>query len=206
MNPRAVTLGLAALIAAVMVVSILYSPGTDRLSAVPAHAHIVYNRESADGFPVFGSRELWQAQNFPDIGKNEGKSFQTLETGVEPAPRSAVPQRRWFQTLEKKPLIVATVPFGGRTRRDAWVAVSELGGPAATALRWRLMLFPPAGITPARPYAVWPVWQFDDPSLPGWATVRFSITEELLVCAISTDSHDIYRLLNTADGRTASKK
>lgn len=192
MKPRAVTLGLCALIAAVTVGGILYSPETGRLTAVPVHAHIVYNSESADGFPMVGTLLHRDAQNFPDIGKN-ARGFSNG-------------WKKLFQRLEKKPLAVATVPFGGRARRDAWVAVSELGGPAATALRWRLMLFPPEGITSARPYAVWPVWQFEDPSLPGWAQVRFSITEDLLVCAISTDSHDIYRLLNTADGRTASKK
>ncbi|HKL22465.1 MAG TPA: hypothetical protein VJ904_11715, partial [Tichowtungia sp.] len=64
--------------------------------------------------------------------------------------------------------------------------------------------FPPEGVSRVRPYAVWPIWAFEDSSLPSWARVRFTITESLLICSVSADSHDMYRLLNVADGRAES--
>jgi hypothetical protein len=66
------------------------------------------------------------------------------------------------------------------------------------------MLRPPEGIKPARSYGAWPVWQYSDSSLPPWMKVRFSLTERLLICSISDDSHDIYYLLDTFDGRRPS--
>jgi hypothetical protein len=180
--------GLSVALAAVTIRSILVAPSVSRMQAVPAHACLVYNNESPGWFlsffPMFGTA----GGEFSNGWKTDGAGMQKV-----------------FQTLEARPLTVATVAFGGRERRDTWVAVSELGGPAALALRWRLMLFPPAGIAPVRPYAVWPVWRFEHPSLPGWAQVRFSVTEGLLICAVSTDSHDIHRLLDTIDGRAVSR-
>lgn len=208
---------LSLLLAAVVLSSLLMIPASsqNRFRPVPAHAQLVYNNKNPDWFlsffPMLGSREPRQAQNFPSLGKSDGKfsnpwkkSFQTLENDGELAPRSAVLQRSWFQRLEKCPLTVATVAFGGRDGRDAWVAVSELGGPAALALRWRLLLFPPEGVAVSRPYAAWPVWTFEHPSLPPWARVRFTLTDGLLICSISTDSHDIYKLIDALDGRAAS--
>lgn len=138
------------------------------------------------------------------FGAEVDEKFQTLEARADSSTRSAVLQRSWFHGLETYPLAVATVPFGGREQRDTWVAVSELGASAAVALRWRLMLFPPEGVSPARPYATWPIWKVEHSSIPSWLQVRVSITEGLLVCSVSGDSHDIYRLLDTADGRAAS--
>ena len=112
-------------------------------------------------------------------------------------------QELFFQTLKKSPLTLATVALGGRDRRDSWVAVSALG-PRAVLLRWQLKLFPPEGIKPSRSYGAWPVWEYSDPALPVWVRVRFSITEGLLICSISDDSHDIYYLLDTLDGRRPS--
>lgn len=110
---------------------------------------------------------------------------------------------RFFQTLGKSPLAAATVSLGGRDRRDVWI-ISSAVGPRAVLLRWRLKLLPPEGISPARSYGSWPVWQYSDTSLPPWMRVRFSITDGLLVCSISDDSHDIYYLLDTFDGRRPS--
>ncbi len=152
----------------------------DRLRPIPAHAHVIYNNRNSDWFLSF----------FPNSGKKKDGFSE--------------PWKKSFQTLEKRPLTVATVPFGGRARRDAWVAVSELGGPVALALRWRLLLFPPEGVEPVRPYAAWSIWKMEHPEIPGWARVRFSLTDGLLICSISDDSHDIYKLLDVLDGRAAS--
>lgn len=181
MTRRAVTAGLGVLTIAVAVFSILTGPSQSRLSAVPSHAHIVYNDDDAGWFLSF----------FPTLGQS-GDEFSKI-------------WNKRFRTLEKRPLAVATIAFSGPGQRNSWVAVSELGGPLALALRWRLMLFPPKGISTARPYAVWPIWKFEHPSLPSWARVRFAITENLLVCSVSADSHDMYRLLDVADGRAAAK-
>lgn len=177
---RALTVGLGVLTGVLALISILSGPTQSRLSAIPAHAHLVYSNRDPDWFLSF----------FPTLGKN-GDEFSKV----------------WgenFQWLEKNPLAVATVAFSGPDRRSSWVAVSELGGSLTLALRWRLMLFPPEGVSEARPYAVWPIWKFEHPSLPSWARVRFAVTENLLVCSVSSDSHDIYRLLDVADGRAAS--
>ena len=191
MKRRGLFIGLSVALAAVTICSILFTPAESRLTAVPAHAQIVYNNKNPDWFLSF----------FQPL---EGK-FPTCGKGDDFTTRSAVLQHSWFQRLENYPMAVATVPFGGRDRRDTWVVVSELGAPAAMALRWRMTLFAPEGISPARSYAVWPVWKVEHPSLPSWMRVRFAITEGLLICSISSDSHDIYRLLDTADGRAPSR-
>jgi len=184
--------GLSLLLAVSTVGSILFAPSVSRLRAIPAYARLIYSKQSPDNL----------LSVFPNLGQSA--DFTTRPEGSRVA-ESAVLQRSWFRWFENYPLSIATVPFGGRERRDTWVAVSELGGPAALALRWRLMLFPPEGVSPARPYAVWPVWKMEHPSFPSWVRVRFAITEGLLICSVSSDSHDIYRLLDTADGRAASR-
>ncbi len=187
---------LSLLLAVVTIASLLFTPSAaqNRLRPIPAHAQLVYNNQNPDWFlsffPTLGSREPRQAQSFPSFGKMDG-----------------IFSKHWkkkFQGLEKFPLAVATVPFNGREGRDAWVAVSELGGPTALLFRWRLLLFPPEGVTPSRAYAVWPVWKLEHPALPAWAQVRFALTDGLLICSISDDSHDIYKLLDIFDGRAAS--
>ncbi len=189
MTHRVLFVGLSLLLAAATLCSLLLTPAAvqSRLTAVPAYAQVVYSNKDPGWFLSF----------FPMFEENQN----------EFAAADGINSKVWkksFQTLEKAPLIVATVPFAGLGQRDTWVAVSELGGPAALALRWRLMLFPPEGVSPARPYAAWLIWKFEHPSLPSWAKVRFAVTEGLLICSVSSDSHDIYRLLDTADGRATS--
>ena len=173
---------LSLLLAAVTLSSLLMIPASsqNRFRPIPAHAQMVYNNKNPDWFLSF----------FPMFGKTDDDFSKHW--------------KKKFQTLEKSPLTVATVAFGGRDGRDAWVVVSELGGPAALAMRWRLLLFPPEGVTSSRPYAAWPIWTFEHPSLPPWARGRFTLTDGLLICSFSTDSHDIYKLIDTLDGRAAS--
>lgn len=180
MTRRALRIALGLLTAGSVLASLLYTPPQSRLSAIPAHAHIVYNSESPEWFLSF----------FPILGKKADDFSEVW--------------KKQFQGLENRPLAAATVAFDGSGARSSWVAVSELTGPQATALRWRMMLRPPKGVSPARSYAVWPVWRFEHPDLPSWARVRFAVTERLLICSVSPDSRDIYRLLDTADGRAAS--
>jgi len=162
--------------------SLLTAPSRaqNRFQPIPVHAHLVYDNENPDWFLSF----------FSSIGKMSDDSSEVLKKSI--------------RGLENYPLAVATVAVSGRSGRNAWVAVSQLGGPAALALRWRLLLFPPDGVAVARPYAAWPVWTFEHPSLPSWARVRFTLTDGLWICSFSTDSHDIYRLIDTFDGRVAS--
>ena len=173
---------LSLLFATVTIASLLFasSSAQNRLRPIPAYARLVYNNETPDGFFSF----------FPMLGKMDDDFSKHWKKN--------------FQVLEKRPLTVATVPFHGREGRDTWVAVSELGGPSALLFRWRLLLSPPEGVSPVRPYAVWPVWKLEHPSVPSWAHVRFSLTDGLLICSISDDSHDIYKLLDTLDGRAVS--
>lgn len=110
---------------------------------------------------------------------------------------------QFFRMFSDRPGITASVDLGGRNRRDTLVMVSPAGA-RAFLLRWRLNLFPPEGMKPIRSYGAWPVWQYSNPSLPPWMRVRFSVTEGLLICSISDDSHDIYYLLDTLDGRRPS--
>lgn len=196
MKRYALFAGLSVLLIIAAGVSLLLTPAAtrSRQTAVPAYARVVYSSESPERFlsvfPILAQRlqvHEMQAQ------KQGGTALQSMSSRLNA-----------FQWLEKRPLTVATVLFGGRERRDTWVAVSELGAPLATALRWRLTCFPPKGVRSARSYAVWPIWAVEDPALPSWAKVRFSITESLLIVSVSGDSHDIYRLLNVADGRDAS--
>jgi hypothetical protein len=111
---------------------------------------------------------------------------------------------RRFQVLNRSPLSVAVYPSGTQDGRQAWVAVSELGGPSALALRWRLILRPPDGVERVRPYAAWPIWKLEHPLIPDWARVRFALTDGLLICSVSPDPHDLYRLIDTLDGRAVS--
>lgn len=184
---------LSLLLAGVTGYSLLYAPASakNRFRPIPAHAQLVYNNQNPDGFLSI----------FPSLGKMDGDVSNLWKYFFQGSEENSKPQRSW---LEKCPLAVATVSFAGRGRRDTWVAVSELGGPAALALRWKLAGCTPEGVTPARSYAAWPVWKVEHPSLPSWARVRFTITEGLLICSVSSDSHDIYRLLDCADGRAAS--
>ena len=187
---------LSLLLAAVTIASLLFAPPTaqNRLRPIPAHAQLVYNNQNPDWFLSF----------FPSVLAGGSDATEMYGEILRPNAVGSEGWKKKFQGLEKKPLTVATVPFNGREGRDAWVAVSELGGPAALLFRWRLLLFPPKGISPSRPYAVWPVWKLEHPSLPAWARVRFTLTEGLLICSISDDSHDIYKLLDTLDGRAVS--
>lgn len=181
MRPRRTVYALAALLALCVGGWIVYVPPFARrdLQPVPAHAQLMCRGVMPDRFlaslPVLTS------------------------SGAEGSGR----WQKNFRALAKSPLTVATVSLGGRDRRDSWVAVSTLG-PRAILLRWQITLFPPEGIRRDRSYGAWPVWQYNDPSLPPWMRVRFSITEGLLVCSISDDSHDIYYLLDTLDGRRPS--
>jgi hypothetical protein len=179
---RVVLIGLSVVLAIVMFVSLRLTPAStqERLNAVPVYSQLIYNNDSPDWFLSF----------FPMIGM-DGVEFSK---GWEKS----------FRYLQSYPLAVATVPFGGRARRDTWVAVSELGGAAALAFRWRLNCFPPQGVEVEKSYAVWPVWSFEHSSIPSWAHVRFSVTESLLICSISSDRRDIYKLLDVVDGRAAS--
>lgn len=156
---------------------ILYVPpvALETLKPVPAHAQIVYRSSTPD-------LSVLEKFHFPNDWNTAG---------------------RFFKLLEKKPLALATVALGGRDRRDTWVVVSAIG-PRAFLLRWQMTLFPPEGIKPTRSYGAWPIWQYSDPSLPSWMRVRFTLTEGLLICSISDDSHDIYYLLDTLDGRRPS--
>jgi hypothetical protein len=168
---------LIALLALSVIGWIFYMPpaALRTLKPVPSHAQIIYR----SGTPDLSVLEQF---HFSNGWKTAG---------------------RFFQTLEKSPLALATVALGGRDRRDSWVVVSALG-PRSVLLRWQLKLFPPEGIKPSRSYGAWPVWEYNDPVLPVWMRIRFSITEGLLICSISDDSHDIYYLLDTLDGRRPS--
>lgn len=181
MMRRWIVYALAVLLALSVFGWIFYIPSATlcSLKPVPAHAQLIYRGETPGRFLSFFS--LLSKPGADDLGR----------------------WKKSFQTLEDSPLTVATVPLGGRDRRDSWIAVSTIG-PRAFLLRWQLTLFPPAGIKPSRSYGAWPVWQYSDPSLPAWMNVRFSITEGLLICSISDDSHDIYYLLDTLDGRRPS--
>lgn len=179
---RRITIGGLILLLAILVIgSIFYIPSSalETLKPVPSHAQIVYRSDTPGWFLNF----------FPMVGKNESGFSR--------------PWKKSFQWLEKSPLAVASVSLGGRDRRDTWVAVSALG-PRAILLRWQLTFFPPSGVKATRPYGGWPVWQYTDPALPVWSRVRFSVAEGLLICSISDDSHDIYYLLDTLDGRRPS--
>jgi hypothetical protein len=177
MMRRWIVYALAALLALSVFGWITYMPPAAMriLKPVPAHAQIVYQSALPD-------LSVLEQFHFPNGWKTAGS---------------------FFQTVEKSPLAVATVSLGGRDRRDTWITVSAIGS-RASLLRWQLTLFPPEGIKPARSYGAWPVWQYSDPSLPVWMRVRFSLTEGLLICSISDDSHDIYYLLDTLDGRRPS--
>lgn len=174
------TVGVLTVLLALSVIGwIFYMPPSalQTLKPVPAHAQIIY-RSATPG---------WFLSFFPTLQQNSG-------AGV---------WKKSFQALEKSPLAVASVSLGGRDRRDSWVAVSAIG-PRAVFLRWQLTFFPPEGVKPSRSYGEWPVWQYSDPAFPAWMRVRFSITEGLLICSISDDSHDIDYLLDTLDGRRPS--
>lgn len=180
MKRRGLFIALSILLAAVTVAGILYNPSIDRMQAIPAHARVIYSKESSDRL----------SSVFPSLERVETSRFSGWSKAA--------------QWLKNRPLSIATVPLAGREQRDTVVAVCKLGGPAATALRWRLAFSAPEGVSPARPYAVWSVWRVEHPSFPSWARVRFAITEGLLICSVSSDSHDIYHLLDVADGRAAS--
>lgn len=171
---------LTLLLAASVIGWIFYMPPSalETLKPLPAYAQIVYRSDAPDwtALEKIVRSNLW---------------------------KDSVPRRSCFQTLEKSPVTVATVPLGGRGRRDTWLAVSALGS-RAPWLRWRMVFFPPDGVKAIRSYGSWPVWEYNDPALPEWMRVRFSIVEGLLICSISDDSHDLYYLLDTFDGRHPS--
>ncbi|MCC7300295.1 MAG: hypothetical protein IT583_04390 [Verrucomicrobia bacterium] len=172
------TLAVLTLLLALSVIGwIFYMPPSalQTLKPIPAHAQIIYRSATPD----FSALEKFHASN----------GWKTAE--------------RFLQTLEKSPLTLATVALGGRDRRDTWVAVSA-PGPRAVLLRWQMVFFPPPGVKADRSYGGWQIWQYSDPSLPVWMRVRFAVSEGLLICSVSDDSHDIYYLLDTLDGRRPS--
>ncbi|NOU35380.1 MAG: hypothetical protein HOO88_01185 [Kiritimatiellaceae bacterium] len=172
------TIGALTLLLALSVAGwIFYMPpaALQTLKPVPAHAQIIYRSAMPD---LSVLKQLHDSNGWKAAG-------------------------RFSQTLEKSPLTLAAVPLGGRDRRDTWIAVSAVG-PRAVFLHWKLRFSPPEGVKPIRSYGSWPIWQYSDPSLPPWVRVRFSIAEGLLICSISDDSHDIYYLLDTLDGRRPS--
>lgn len=195
MMRRVLSAVLLLLLAASVIGWILHVPAsvTNRARAIPAYAQIVYSSKTPDWFvsffPILGSFGAAEDGVFPSIGKTNDEFSNDWE--------------KKFQGLEKHPLTVAAVPLHGRERRNSWVAVSAVGS-RAVGLRWQLELFPPEGIRRVRSYSAWPVWQLDHPDLPAWARVRFSLADGLLICSISDDSHDIYWLLDTLDGRRIS--
>lgn len=175
---RCWTTGLLTLLLAVSVIGwICYIPSSvlNPLRAVPSHAQLVYQCDAFD-------RAALRNMTFSKDWKNAD---------------------RFFQSLEKRPLVLAVAPLGGRERRDTWIAVSAVG-PRSVLWSWRLKFFPPDGMKPIRSYGAWPVWEYTDSSLPVWARVRFSVAEGLLICSVSGDSHDVEYLLDTLDGRRPS--
>ncbi|MFA5687725.1 MAG: hypothetical protein WC959_01020 [Kiritimatiellales bacterium] len=102
-------------------------------------------------------------------------------------------------------LILAAAAAPGRNHCDALIFVSAIGS-RSTLLRWRMEFFLPDGIRSVHSYGAWPVWEIEIPANePPGRRIRFSITEGLLICAISDNSHDIYYLLDTLDGRRPSR-
>jgi len=107
------------------------------------------------------------------------------------------PLYRWILGQE---LAVAMVPVGGRDRSDAMVLVSRLGF-RALPLRWHCTLMPPDGVSRIRSYAGRPVWELERQQ---HLYTRFTLSEGLLIAVFSEDSHDIYRMIDTLDGRYPS--
>lgn len=178
---RLISTALLLLLALSVVFWILHVPDGElnRAKAIPVYAQIVYSSKTPD----------WFVSLFPMLGKSDIDFSKGW--------------KKKFQGLEKYPLTVASVPLRGRERRNSWVAVSAVGS-RSVWLRWQLALFPPEGIRRVRSYSAWPIWQLEHPDLPAWARVRFSLVGGLLICSISDDSHDIYWLLDTLDGRRIS--
>lgn len=182
---RAVLLAaLALLLGAAVIGWISYVPpaALDRLAAVPADASFVYTGRSINWALLKTLPATREVLRGLDLGPDTPELLQEFFNG---------------------PATVAAVPIGGRDRRDTFLLVSA-AGPRAVALRWRLQLFPPEGVRRVRSYSAWPVWQIEQSALPVWMRVRFALTEGLFICSISDNSHDIYYLLDTVDGRRPS--
>jgi hypothetical protein len=162
---------------AVVVCSLLLVPAraADPRRAIPSFARIVFEGGNSERFFAV----------FPSLGNSEADF-----------------SKHWNQIVqgsEEHALMAASFESAGR---ESLVLVSKLSGWDALKLRWRMILFPPNGVSAARPYAVWPVWRLETPLR---MRVRFSVTEGLLICSISPDSHDIYNILNALDGRAESQ-
>lgn len=176
--------GLTLLLTSTVIGWICYVPpaALNRLAAVPANALFVYTGHSIN-WPLLktlpATRDIFRA--------------------LEQEPKMPSMLREFFNG----PATVAAAPLGGRDRRDTFILVSATG-PRAVALRWRLDLFPSEGIRRVRSYYAWPVWEIEQSALPAWMRVRFALSEGLFICSISDDSHDIYYLLDTLDGRRPS--
>jgi hypothetical protein len=188
---RGLTVLLAVLLALSVIGWIGYMPPSalEMRKPVPVYAQIVYQnqrpvRSVLETLPVY--RSLFPQPFDPDAFSKDWKNAALF-----------------FQTLENSPLTVASVPLGWRERRDTWVVVSALGS-RAPGLRWRLAFSSPPGVKALRSYGAWPVWEYHDPAFPVWVRARFSIAEGLMICSISEDSHDLYYLLDTLDGRRPS--
>ena len=195
MKRRIVSWLCGSLLVGVTGVCLFWTPARfcDRLRPIPAHAQIVYNNEDPDGFLSF----------FPSVFAGGSVAIERVGDILEPTAVGSKGWKKYVQRLEAFPLMVAVVQGAGQ---KAWIAVSELGGSGAMFRRWALLLNRPEGVEPVRSYAAWPVWKFEHPSLPSWARVRFCVTDGLLICSISRDSRDIFRLIDIVDGRAASRE
>lgn len=176
--------GRIALCAALIVLgvgSVLYVPpaAVNLRKPVPGNAQIIYSSENPD---IEALRRLF---SFDLSGIQEPGLAELIET------------------LESGPLSVATVSLGGRTRRNTVVVTGAIGA-KSVALRWKLGLFAPDGVSPAQPSFAWPVWKVEHPDFPEWMRVRFAVADGLLIGSISDNSHDIYYLLDVLDGRRPS--
>jgi hypothetical protein len=179
---KGVKISLVFLLLAVSLILILFVPdaSVNRLQAVPAYAELVYNESHPDWFTSF----------FPSLSGQDG-----IFSGF---------WQSHFERIQKRPLAVAAVSTGFPGERKTWIAVSELDGPLALMTRWMLFINRPESVSPVRPYAAWKVWKLEHPDLPSWARVRFVVTDGLLICSVSPDSRDIYRLIDTVDRRSVS--
>lgn len=185
---RRVTIGFLSFLLTVSVVGwIVHFPtGRNPLRAVPINAQLVFHHDQPEAIRPFirSSDRLYPTDGAPTASVSQG--WKTV-----------------LQVFEHGPLAVATVPLHGLGERDSRMIVSIPRFPLL--LRWKLLMNPPANVSLQRSYAGHPVWRLDDPAFPAWVRIRFSIAKGVLICSVSQDSHDIYYLLDTADGRSPAK-
>jgi hypothetical protein len=110
---------------------------------------------------------------------------------------------RWTKLAASSEIAIADVPLRYPGQTQAWAAVSWVGW-RSPWLRWKLEHTRAPGLSRLGKHAVWPVWQYESPTLARGSFLTFALTDNLFITCLSENPSDILALIDTYDNRNPS--